>query len=375
MNDTSATNEFFAKCPALIIGVTGTKGKSTTSALIVGILRAAGRTVHSIEGDEGLGKLPNIQADDIVVYELNSLQLYGVKYSPRIAVITHIEPERLDAHKDMEEYLLALAAIRRHQAIDDLCFFQPDNVYVQQIIDMPPSYELDSYGQRDWRWRAFQYGVRNIRDANVGVAYIERDIFCIQRPGQEELSTMHTSILKIEGRHNQLNACAAISVALAFGVDDKAIEVGLSAFTGLPHCLELVREVNGVSYYDDSYATTPGSAIVAMKTYSQPKVMIIGGADAGIEFGEFASVAQDTGVRCVMIMGDEGASIEAELNRRSILAFTIGAHVSMAEVVAMAGERAKPGDAVILSPAYAGLGVFTSYADRGNKFADAVKAL
>jgi UDP-N-acetylmuramoylalanine--D-glutamate ligase len=292
-----------------------------------------------------------------------------------VAVITHIEPDHLEVHKDMNEYLHAKANIRTHQTIDDICFYQPDNSFVQQIIDMPASYEQDSFKQRDWRWRAFQYGVRNTRDDSIGMAYVEKEIFCIQRPGQEILSTVHTNVLKLPGKHNQMNACAAISAALVFGVSDEAIQQGLSSFEGLPHRLKLVRKFNDISYYDDSIATTPGSSIAAMRAFVQPKIMILGGSAKGAEFNELAAVAQDNNVKCAIVIGDEAERIEQELQRYNVLSFNMGTQATMAEIIAVASGRAEPGDIVILSPACASFGMFRNYADRGDQFITAVNQL
>lgn len=373
----SATNEFFAKCPAPIIGVTGSKGKGTTCSLITEILRAQGKTVHLLGniGVPALDELSNVRADHIVVYELSSFQLWDLERSPHVAVIIHMEPDHLEVHADMDEYVRAKANIRVHQSMDDLCFYQPDNQYVQQIIDMPASYSQDAYQLRDWKWRAFQYGVRNDRDPSVGVAYVERDIFCIQRPGQDQISTIHTNVMKLAGKHNQMNACAAISAALVFGVSDAAIQQGLSSFAGLPHRLKLVREVNGIAYYDDSYATTPGSAIAAMRAFAQPKVMIMGGSSKGADFAELARVARDNNVRCAILIGDEAAKIEQELRKQNVIAFNIGSQVTMADIVAVATQRAQPGEIVILSPACASFGMFKNYADRGDQFIAAVSGL
>lgn len=373
----SATNEFFEKCPAPIIGVTGSKGKGTTCSLIAEILRAEGRTVHLVGniGVPALDELANVQPDDIVVYELSSFQLWDAERSPHVAVITHMEPDHLEVHADMNEYIRAKANIRLHQTKDDLCFYAPDNAYVQQIVDMPAAYEQDSFQLRDWRWRAFQYGARNDRDASVPGAYIERDIFCIQRPGQEAISTVHTNILKIPGKHNQLNACAAICAALVFGASDAAIEKGLSSFAGLPHRLKFVREVSGANYYDDSIATTPGSSIAAMKAFAQPKIMILGGSAKGADFAGLAGAARDNNVKCAILIGDEASRIEEELARQNVLAFNMGSNVSMVEVVALASSRAEQGDVVILSPACASFGMFKNYADRGDQFITAVNNL
>lgn len=373
----SATNEFFARCPAPIIGVTGSKGKGTTCSLIAGILRAAGHTVHLVGniGVPALDELPAIQSTDIVVYELSSFQLWDAEKSPHVALILHMEREHMDVHSSMEEYMRAKANIRVHQTIDDICFYHPTNKYVEQIVEIPGDASTDSFKHRDWRWRAFRYGVSEVRDPSVAICYVERGLFCIKRPGHEKISTVPIAALKIPGAHNIMNACAAIDAALVYGVSDDAISQGLSSFQGLPHRLQLVREVGGVKYYDDSYGSTPASSAAAMQAFEQPKVMILGGSSKGADFEELASVAADANVRAVIAIGDEGAKIEAAMRARNIVVFNIGKGVTMQEIINIARAQAQEGDLIILSPACASFDMFKNYADRGDKFAQAVNEL
>lgn len=373
----SATNEFFAKSPAEIIGVTGSKGKGTTCSLITNILRAAGRTVHLVGniGVPALDELANIQADDIVVYELSSFQLWDLEKSPHVAVILHMEPDHLDVHADMEEYIRAKANIRLHQAMDDICFYHPTNQYVQQIIDMPGDVPQDDFQQRDWKWRAFRYDASEIRDEMVASAFVKAYMFCIKRPGVEQFSTIPVKTLKIPGVHNQQNACAAIDAALVYGVSDEAIAEGLSGFEGLPHRLKFVRNVDGVDYYDDSIATTPGSAIAAMAAFDQPKVMILGGSSKGADFNELAEKAGRANIKAVIAIGEEAGKIEQAMKRNNVITFNIGMNVTMPDIVSIAKSRAEAGDVVILTPSCASFDMFKNYSDRGDQFIAAVNSL
>lgn len=373
----SSTNEFFAKCPAQIIGVTGTKGKGTTSSLIAEILRASGKTVHLVGniGIPALDELDHMQSSDIVVYELSSFQLWDLEKSPHVAVILYMEPDHLDVHADMQEYIRAKANIRLHQTMADICFYHPDNQYVQQIIDMEGDRSTDEFKHRDWRWRAFRYGINDIRDQSVASVYIEQNIFCIKRPNTEKISTIPTNVMQIPGAYNLQNACAAIDAALVYEVSDEAIASGLASFKGLPHRLQLIREVNGVRFYDDSIGTTPGSSVAVMQSFSEPKIMIMGGSAKGGTFEEAARIASSTNVRAVITIGEEGSKIETAMKDRNVVTFNIGSSVTMTDIVNVAVTQAQPGDVVILSPACASFDMFKGYADRGDQFASAVKAL
>lgn len=373
----SSTNEFFAKCPAQIIGVTGTKGKGTTASLIAEILRAAGKTVHLVGNISiyALDALSKIQPSDIVIYELSGFQLWDLEKSPRVAVILYMEPDHLEIYADMDDYIRAKANIRLHQTMTDICFYHPDNQYVQQIIDMKGDYSTDDFKHRDWRWRAFRYGSNEIRDKSVAIAYIEQNIFCIKRPDTEKISTIPTSVLKIPGTYNLQNACAAIDAALVYEVSDEAIIQGLSSFEGLPHRLQFVREVNDLVFYDDSIGTTPGSSIAVMQSFAEPKIMIMGGLSKDVSFEEVARVASSSNVRAVIAIGEEAPKIEAAMKDRNVVTFNIGSNITMSDIVNVAVSQAQPGDVVVLSPACSSFDMFKGYAERGEQFADAVNAL
>lgn len=368
----SATNEFFATCPAPIIGITGSKGKGTTASLAAAILEAAGKKVWLV-GNIGLASLdvlPQIQADDVVVYELSSFQLWDVERSPHVAVILYMEPDHQDVHHGMDDYVMAKANIRLHQGLNDLCFYCPDNHYVEKIIKTPsPRYQGEQAAQ--WQAQAHPY---NRPLTGVDHAMVELNTFFIHHG--DAVTEISTNELKIPGAHNQQNAVAAIDAALVFGVSDQAIIEGLNSFYGLPHRLKFIREVEGVQYYDDSIATTPGSAIAAIKAFAQPKILILGGSSKGVAFDELAQAVAATNVKHVLLIGAEANHIQAALQKANYHTSTnLGEAVKMWDVVSRAQEIAVNGDVVILSPACASFGMFANYSDRGEQFIAAVQAL
>jgi UDP-N-acetylmuramoylalanine--D-glutamate ligase len=347
----SATNEFFDKCPADIIGVTGTKGKGTTSSLIASILEAADRTVHLVGniGTSALEVLPSIKPDDIVVFELSSFQLWDIEKSPHIAVVLMIEADHLDIHPDMQDYLSAKANIRKHQAGSDVCFYHPTNEFASEIALIQPG--------------AKRYGV-----PEDGAVYVKENTFFVR-----DDPICSTDSLQIPGEHNRENACAAISAALVYGVEYAAIETGLRNFTGLPHRLKLVGEINGVRFYDDSIATTPGSAIAALRSFSEPKLIILGGSEKGATYESVVEVCKQTGAKVIAI-GQTGTQIAKLCADSGVEVVELG-QASMSEIVAVASKRADPGTVVILSPASASFDMFKSYSDRGDQFIAAVNSL
>ena len=373
----SATNEFFDKCPAPIIGVTGTKGKGTTCSLIASVLRAAGQTVHLVGniGVPALDALPNITKDDFVVYELSSFQLCDLEKSPTIAVVLMIEPDHLEVHTDFAEYLDAKKNIRRHQSVVDTCLYHPTNKYSKEVAATPFNGLLDEQGRVTCEYcgdDALDFAHRYaVPDENQ--VYVRDGYFCVQ-----DRRICRIDHLRLPGAHNLENACAAMSAVteLPITVTDEQYAAGLESFTGLPHRLKFVAEKNGVKYYDDSIATTPGSAIAALRAFEAPKVLIVGGYDKGADYDEMAmEIARQT-VRAVIIIGANAAKIEQSLRRASVAAtIVVLGQTTMVDVVARASQLSRPGDVVILSPAAASFGMFKNYVDRGEQFVAAVEKL
>lgn len=346
----SATNEFFAKCPAEIIGVTGSKGKGTTSSLIASILEVAGRKAWLVGniGQASLEVLSQIKSDDIVVYELSSFQLWDIERSPKTAVVLFIEQEHLDVHVDMTDYIAAKGNIARFQSPDDLVIFNAENDYSRQIADLSPAEKVAYPGQGS-------------------VHVFEGKLFY----NEQELCSV--DVLKIAGAHNVDNATAAIDAVWRYTQDPGVIETGLSNFKGLAHRLSFVRTVDGVDYYDDSIATTPGSAIAALRAFDQPKIIILGGSSKGSDFSELAKEMKLHDVQAILV-GDEASRIAEALRAVEFEQFEVidgGADA----FVRRAHELAQPGAVVLLSPAAASFGMFKNYVDRGEQFITAVQAL
>lgn len=346
----SATNEFFALCPATIIGVTGSKGKGTTASLIASMLRADGYTVWMVGniGKPALDVLDQIQPDHIVVYELSSFQLWDIERSPQTAVVLFIEQEHLDVHPNMADYVAAKARITRFQSKDDRLIYLAENEYSRAIAD--------------------QSQARLIPFPSSQTAHLSEGDFWY---GEQLLCSV--DILKLRGEHNHINAIAAIDAVWPLIHHSESIPAGLAAFEGLPHRLQYVATVRDVEYYDDSIATTPSSAIAALRAFplDQPKVIILGGSFKGSDFSELATEIRRQPVKALLI-GQEATRI-AELLEAS--SYEIIETQTMPAIVQRSAEIAQPGSVVLLSPAAASFGLFDNYADRGDQFIMAVNQL
>jgi UDP-N-acetylmuramoylalanine--D-glutamate ligase len=350
---TSNTNEFMEVCPTRnIIGVTGTKGKGTTSTLITKMLEAVGHRVH-LGGNIGTPPLEmlkaDIQPDDWVVLELANFQLIDIKHSPRIAVCLMVVSEHMDWHPNLDDYLMAKQQLFRWQADDDVAVYFADNALSTQTVSV-------SKGKKIPYFREPGAMVQNER------VVIEGQVIC----GVDEI--------KLLGKHNWQNVCAAVTAVWQITQDVKAIRHTVQSVTGLPFRLEFVRELGGVKYYNDSFGTTPETAVVAVQAFEQPKILIAGGSDKGASYKELARTITANNVKHVIAIGVTGRTIADELRALGYTSI-IDNEITMPGIVARAHHLASDGDIVLLSTGSASFGLFKNYKDRGEQFNQAVRSL
>lgn len=349
----TSVNEFLAACPtAHTIGVTGTKGKGTTSTLVTRMLEAAGHTVHlgGNIGNSPLGFIADIKPDDWVVLELSSFQLFDITHSPHIGACLMVVPEHLNWHSDMADYLHAKSRMFEWQNSDDVAIYFAQNEYSTEIAHAGSGKKVPYYSSPG--------------------AWLNGNMVTID--GQEICTT---DDIKLLGKHNWQNVCAAVTVVWQAGVRDiAAIRSVITSFTGLEHRLEFVRELDGVRYYDDSFGTTPDTARVALESFNDTKVIILGGSDKGSSYDELAKTVAANNVRRAILIGNQAERIRASLADAGFSDTTDGL-TTMVEIVDAARAAAQPGDIVLLSPACASYDMFKDYKDRGNQFKQAVQAL
>jgi len=329
---------FFELCPTKnIIGVTGTKGKGTTASLIYEILRAAGKKVW-LGGNIGVAPfafIDKIKKTDWIVLELSSFQLEDITASPHIAVITNLYPEHLapadpnnpNYHQTLEKYWAAKWNIVKYQKRGDYSIFN----FQFSILKQFPIFNSQTKAK---------------------VTYFKKS----------ELPS------KLIGEHNKENIAAAVAVAEIAGVKLEDVKRAVVNFKGLPHRLELVRELDGVEYYDDSFATAPESTIIALKSFSQPVIVLLGGADKGTDF---KGLALEVKKRCkfvVLLDGKATPRIKKELEKAGFSGDKMKLVNNIEEAVAAARQQASGGDVILLSTACASFGMFKNYKERGDLF-------
>jgi len=359
----SSTNEFFKKCPSRIIAVTGTKGKGTTSTLIANILNEAGIKAHLLGniGSPALDSIEEIGKDDIAVYEMSSFQswdLGGYNNSPThktpwaapdTAVVLMIEPDHLDIHKDMQEYLGAKANLLKNQTKDNLLVHHPSNPLTLEVVK---------------GCMADKKAYQTLQGAHVDSGEVIID-------GQKICSIGDIGLV---GEHNLENVCAAVTAAWAYTQDTDAIAKACVEFKGLPHRLELAGVVDRVEYYDDSFATGVASSVAAVKSFpSKNKILIFGGYDKKIDVTDVLNELNDKDT--LILIGQSADNLEAEAAKRNLNFVNLGSDLKMSEIVKKCADLANNNSVVLLSPGHASFGMFESYKVRGDLFKFAVKDL
>lgn len=351
LSTSSATRLFFERCTAPIIGVTGTKGKGTTATLIHEMLIAAGQTSHLLGniGYPAISRLDDIKKTDVVVLELSSFQLWDIKQSPQVAIVLMVEPEHLDVHDSLEDYISAKANIARWQTSSDLIVYHPTN-------------KLSAKVAAPGLGRHVKYLTPAEGHIQDGKLMYREQIIC------------SVSDFGLIGSHNHENIAAALSAVWEFTQDVEAIAKAIKSFKGLEHRLEFVASKQGVEYYNDSFATTPGATIAAIKSFENKEVIILGGSDKGADYKQLADAIVGANVRRVLLIGATGPKIQAALNRAGFdnYEFVQG---QMPDIVKTAASVAKRGDVVLLSPANASFDMFDNYKQRGRLFKQAVAKL
>lgn len=357
---TTPTAEFFEKCPVPIIGVTGSKGKGTTTTLIHEILMAAGKDSHLLGniGTPALDELEHIQPGGFAVFELSSFQLFDLHQSPQVAVHLMLEPDHLDWHTNEDEYKNAKANIFRYQTQDNVAVYYAGSKAVQESVKLSKAQIKIPYD-------------RNMKSSD-GVRVVDGKIY------MGDLYVAATSQVSLKGEHMLDNVCAAIAATYDIvnpaDQPSKLYENVLRGFSGLPHRVQQVAEINGVKYIDDSYSSNPSAAQAGLKAFKEPKIAILGGHDRGAEFDDLARTVKESNTRKVIVIGVTSDKIKKALEGVGYSDYIEGGK-TMHEIVKQAAKLAQPGEVVLLSPGCASFDMFQNFSDRGDQFIKEVERL
>ena len=362
---TSEMEVFFEVCPCPILAVTGSDGKTTTTTIIAELLRAAGKTVH-LGGNIGhplLSETGGMKAGDIAVLELSSFQLMTMTRSPHIAVVTNLAPNHLDVHKDYAEYISAKENIFTHQSASDIAVFNADNEVTRSFVGRQRG-ALRTFSRRETVERGAYLAPD---DAGEGQA-----IWISNENGRRQVLSL--AEIKLPGVHNVENYMAAIA-AVDRLVPDKIIRDFAKNFGGVEHRIELVRELDGVRYYNDSIASSPSRTIAGLNAFPEKVILIAGGKDKGISYDSLGPVVNEH-VKLLILCGATAGVIRASVEQAENYG---GLEIADAEdyhqAVSLARSRAKEGDVIILSPASTSFDRFANFMERGRVFKEIVNSL
>lgn len=347
--------------PSTIIGVTGSDGKTTTTALIYEIIKAKGYKCF-LGGNIGtplFTKIGEMLPEDIVVLEMSSFQLMGMEISPQISVITNISPNHLNIHKDYEEYIEAKKNILKNQDNNGVIVLNYDN-------EITKEFENEANGKV-----RFFSSKEKLSDGIILDNGIIKE--CKDKVRRHILDTKN---IKLRGNHNYENACAAIAATAGLVDVDTQIDV-ISNFGGVEHRLELVKEIDGVKWYNDSIGTSPTRTMAGLQSFDEEIILIAGGYDKHLDYTPLAKPILDK-VKTLILMGQTADKIfyavkeEAEIQNKQIEIYVCD---SLEDTVKMAHKVAKQGQIVLFSPASASFDLFKNFAERGKKFKELVNRI
>ena len=347
---TSEMELFFELCPSPIYAVTGSDGKTTTTTVIAGLLESAGKTVH-LGGNIGRSLLPTIEQiekEHTAVAELSSFQLTRMERSPHVAVVTNVAPNHLDWHTDMQEYIDAKKNLVLHQQSGDRAVLNADNTITASFAEECPG--------EVWLFSRKQTVKRGTFLGKDGMLYAAQNGMVTPiLPANE---------IRLPGTHNVENYLAAFA-ALWGTVPVEVMAEFARNFSGVAHRCELVRDRNGVRWYNDSIGSSPSRTIAGLKAFDRKVVLIAGGYDKNIPYDPLGPVAAET-VKAAVLLGATADKIEAAIRTHSDL--PIYRVQNMDEAVVKANEITADGDIVFMSPASASFDMYTNFEERGNHF-------
>ncbi len=348
---TNATQLFFDRCPCPIVGVTGSSGKSTTASLITAILRC-GPTQVRLGGNIGepmLDMLADLEHTSIAVVELSSFQLERLSSSPHVAVMTNIAPNHLDRHGSMPAYIEAKANIVRYQSPTDFAIFNANDPALVSI-----SHEATSSVM--WFSRT--------EKVSPGAYLLDGQVILAGKRG--DVAVLAEEEVPVPGRHNLDNVAAALAATSALGATTEEMRAGTIGFRGLPHRLELVARIGEVSFVDDSIATSPDRAAVAIQATASPIVLIAGGRSKRLPWLPMIEAFKSK-AKALVVLGEAAQEIQQAARDADIEAPIIYAS-GLEDAVSAAMASARPGDTVLLAPGCTSYDMFSNFEERGSEF-------
>jgi UDP-N-acetylmuramoylalanine--D-glutamate ligase len=346
-----------------VIGITGSSGKTTTTTLVGRMSAAADAergTRTFVGGNIGrplIADLAWLERGDTVVMELSSFQLELMTRSPHVAAVLNVTPNHLDRHRTLQAYTAAKARILTNQGPGDIAVLGRDDSGARALAPLAPG----------------KVAYFSAQEPVTEGAFLDGDALLV-RSGGHTATAASLNDIALRGRHNLLNALAACAIGQAAGLPPAAMRDGLAGFEGVEHRLELVRERDGVRWYNDSIATAPERVIAALRSFEEPIVLLLGGRDKHLPWDELARLVNDR-VKAALLFGEAGPLIETALAAAGVPPERRPRFDSLAEALPAAAALAEPGDVVLLAPGCTAFDEFHDFAERGERFREWVRQL
>jgi len=363
---TNDSQIFLETVNARIIGITGSAGKTTTTILVGEIAQKASRENQKVWvggniGHPMLDHIDEINNDDWIVLELSSFQLELMVVSPAIAVILNITPNHLDRHKTMENYISAKARILQFQNEKHCAILNRDDANYANLLNQV-------------KGSVITFGYSQPADKYPGV-FIENDSIVFKE--NEHLNNLLTlECLHLPGEHNRMNMLAACAASIAAGFPPAAMRAGVECVRGIPHRLEIVREVAGVRWINDSIATAPERVIAALRATQGPLILLLGGRDKDLPWEDLAVCLRDIKPR-VILFGEAADMIRTVLQKseNGVISYRVYTATNLEKAVKLAQQISQPGDSVLLSPGGTSFDAYADFEERGRHFRELVEAI
>ena len=361
------TQIFLEACPCRTIGITGSAGKTTTTTIVGRMAKEANKKTNNKVwvggniGDPLINYLDEIQENDLAILEISSFQLEQMTRSTDVAVVLNVTPNHLDRHKTMENYYNAKARLLKYQKLTDIAIIGRDDEGALSMKKLSPAQTLT-------------FGSKPLVAGESGTYPLDDYIYF--RDKRMDIPLIPTHAIHLRGDHNMLNVLAAALIGFVEGFSPKAMTNALKDFYGVAHRLEMVRELNGIVWYNDSIATAPERSMAAIRAFDDPIVLMLGGRDKKLPWDKLGELIRQR-VDHVVLFGEAAPKIANAISgsRTGHRPYTISHCIGLEDAVGVAEKIAESGDVVLLSPGGTSFDEFKDFAERGERFKELVNEL
>ena len=361
------TQIFLEACPCRTIGITGSAGKTTTTTLVGRMAKEAYKKTNNRVwvggniGDPLIKYVDEMHEDDLAILEISSFQLDQMTLSTNIAVLLNVTPNHLDRHGTMKAYVAAKARILQNQNEDDIAIIGREDEGAWSMRTLAPG-------------KMFTFGSKNLVTSESGSYSLDDYIYF--RDNRMDIPLLPMESIHLQGAHNLLNVLAAATIGFVAGFSPDAMNAALKDFYGVEHRLELVRELDGVAWFNDSIATAPERSMAAVRAFDEPIVLMLGGRDKKLPWDKLAELIRQR-VDHVVLFGEAAQKIATAMGGRRAGArpYTISHCIGLEDAVVSARKVAQEGHVILLSPGGTSFDEFKDFAERGERFKALVREL